>query len=318
MRGVRQQPARFAHLDDPSEMHHRDPTADVLDKPQVVGNEQKGQLQSHPQVEQQRDDLRLNRHVQRRHGFIGDDERRIQRQRSSNADTLALAAAELVGVAADVPRLETDQLEELDDARASLLDAADPMDAKRLLDDAADAHARVQRRVRILKHDLHVASRTTHTRRRERQHVLVPEVDLARARLDEAKSAASGGALAAAGLADEPEHLPFVNRETHIVDGLDDRRWTKHTVLADEMLCEPAHFEQRHQWVGSEAAARMPGTAASSWRVYSCDGARRICRTGPSSTMRPARMTATRSAISAMTPKSCVISSSARPSSAWS
>ena len=39
-------------------------------------------------------------------------------------------------------------------------------------------------------------------------------------------------------------------------------------------------------------------------------------RTGPSSTIRPAYITATRSAISATTPKSCVMSSSARPNRA--
>ena len=52
-----------------------------------------------------------------------------------------------------------------------------------------------------------------------------------------------------------------------------------------------------------------PGMQASSPRVYGCAGARNSAATGACSTMRPAYMTATRSAISAMTPRSCVMSS---------
>ena len=47
---------------------------------------------------------------------------------------------------------------------------------------------------------------------------------------------------------------------------------TEETVFPDEVLCQMPDVEQRHQRARFDAAARMPGTAASSWRVYSCDG----------------------------------------------
>ena len=65
------------------------------------------------QVEQQVDHLRLNRDVQGRDRLVRDDERRFERERPRQADALALPAAELVRIALEVRRIETDQAEEL-------------------------------------------------------------------------------------------------------------------------------------------------------------------------------------------------------------
>ena len=46
------------------------------------------------------EDLRLNRDVERRDGLVGDDELRIERERTREADPLALAAGELVRIEA--------------------------------------------------------------------------------------------------------------------------------------------------------------------------------------------------------------------------
>ena len=71
-------------------------------------------MQPRLQLQQQLHDLRLNRDVQRRHGFVGDDERRVERQRARDADALPLAAAELVRIARrGASALEPDQLEQL-------------------------------------------------------------------------------------------------------------------------------------------------------------------------------------------------------------
>jgi hypothetical protein len=67
----------------------------------------------------------------------------------------------------------------------------------------------------------------------------------------------------------------------------------------------------------SPPPAVPPGIDASSPLVYGCAGERRIDRTGPCSTMRPAYITATRSAVSAMTPRSCVMSSRPIPNSCF-
>src|SRR5439155_13453930 len=94
------------------------------------------------------------------------------------------------------------------------------MDDERLLDNLPRAHARVQRRIRILKHNLHVAPRFAHAPSRERQHVLASKPHRARGGLDEPQQTTSRRGLAAAGLADQPEHLTLLDAETHLVDRL--------------------------------------------------------------------------------------------------
>ena len=55
-------------------------------------NENVGEFKLLLQAHQQVQNLRLNRHVQRRDGFVADDELRAKGQRAGNADALALAA----------------------------------------------------------------------------------------------------------------------------------------------------------------------------------------------------------------------------------
>ena len=90
---------------------------------------------------------------------------------------------------------------------------------ERLLDDRADAHPRVERRVRILKDDLEVPARAAELAARQRAHVHVLDADLAGGRLDQPQQAAPGRRLAAAGLADQAERLARRDRERHVVDG---------------------------------------------------------------------------------------------------
>ena len=78
----------------------------MLDQPQVVRDEEVRQLQPLLQIHQQVDDLRLDRDVQRRDRLVGDDERRVERQRAREADALTLSAAELVRIAREMVRVE--------------------------------------------------------------------------------------------------------------------------------------------------------------------------------------------------------------------
>ena len=66
--------------------HHRE----------IVRDEQVGQAEPLLQVLQQVDDLRLDRHVERRDRLVADDELGLDGQRAGDADALALAAGELV------------------------------------------------------------------------------------------------------------------------------------------------------------------------------------------------------------------------------
>ena len=57
-------------------------------------------------------------------------------------------------------------------ARGSI---AEPVDDERLFDDLPRPHSWIQRGIRILKHDLHVAARLAHSRPRESQDVFAVE-----------------------------------------------------------------------------------------------------------------------------------------------
>ena len=92
--------------------------------------------------------------VERRHGLVGSDEVGVQRQRPREADALPLAAGELVRVPrARVRRRPT--ISSSSRTRASALVAREPVVGAAARHDAADAVARVQRRIRVLEDHLH-------------------------------------------------------------------------------------------------------------------------------------------------------------------
>src|SRR5205814_10476150 len=96
------------------------------------------------QLHQQIDDLRLYGHVERRHRFVGDDQRGVQRERARQTDALVLPAAELVRIAAQAIRIQADQLEQLADASQALRLRAQLVEDERLFDGLTDAHPRIK------------------------------------------------------------------------------------------------------------------------------------------------------------------------------
>ena len=71
----------------------------------------------------------------------------MKRGRTASArdpDALALAAAELVWIAARRVGRQADEGEKLVDARAALAAGAETVDRESLADDARDPHARIQ------------------------------------------------------------------------------------------------------------------------------------------------------------------------------
>ena len=72
---------------------------DVPHDREIVRDEEVGQAALALQRFQQIDDLALDRHVERRHRLVADDEFRFDRKRARNADALALAAGKLVRIA---------------------------------------------------------------------------------------------------------------------------------------------------------------------------------------------------------------------------
>ena len=100
-------------------LHHRDAAADLRGHAQVMRDEQHGQAEPRAQFLQQRQDLRLHRHIQRRDRLVGDQQFRLHRQRPGDADALALAAAEFVREALRGRRVELHQRQQLARAGAA-------------------------------------------------------------------------------------------------------------------------------------------------------------------------------------------------------
>src|SRR5690349_9292929 len=151
--------ARRRRLDDAAEIHHRNTAADVLDDRQVMGDKEKSETELLLQVLQQIDHLGLDRDVERRDRLVADDELRLHRERSRDADALTLPAGKFMRIAAHVIGLQPDGLEQADDALLELaLVLRQLMNDQGLADDGADAHARIERGVGILEDDLDVAA----------------------------------------------------------------------------------------------------------------------------------------------------------------
>jgi hypothetical protein len=187
---------------------------------EVVRDEQKRQAEPGLEVLQQVDDLGLDRHVERRHGLVGDDEFRIDRQGPRDADALALAARKLMGVTVCKIGLQPDHREQLADARRGLRSRGQPVDLQRFADDVADRHARVERGVRVLEDDLHLFAQRTQRGPAQAGDVAPIERDAAGRRVGQAQDHAAGGRLARARLADETQRFAAADVEVDAVDGL--------------------------------------------------------------------------------------------------
>src|SRR6516225_6093748 len=88
-----------AELDELSEIHDGDAMADLFDDGHVVRDEEIGQTLLRLQIHEEVEDLRANRHVEGRNGFVGDDQVGIGGEGPRDRDALALAAGELMRVA---------------------------------------------------------------------------------------------------------------------------------------------------------------------------------------------------------------------------
>ena len=85
--------------------------------------------------------------------------------------------------------------------------AVDLLDPQRLGDRGADGQAGIERRLRVLEDDLHLAPQRAHLLAAEAGDVDALELDRTGGRLDQAQHATPDGRLAAAALADQAEGL---------------------------------------------------------------------------------------------------------------
>ena len=176
-------------------------------------------------------DLRLNGHVQRRNGLVADDQLRLHRKSAGNADSLAAAAVEFVGIAVDKALSKTDGVHELEHAVFDLvLVRQDFIEPDGLGNDLVDRLLGVERGIRILEDDLHILAHVPHLGFRELGDILSFKEHLAGGRLNETKNGPARRGLAAAGLADQPQRLAALQVEADVVDRV------QHTVTGLEVF----------------------------------------------------------------------------------
>ena len=149
---------RGADLDQLAEVHDADPVADVAHDRQVVRDEQVGQPELLAQLDQEVEDLGLDRDVERADRLVADDELRLDGEGASDADALPLPAGELVRVAVPVVRVQPDQREELGDLGPGgpLLPRLWVSSGSPMMD--ATVIRGFRRGVRVLEDDLHPAA----------------------------------------------------------------------------------------------------------------------------------------------------------------
>jgi hypothetical protein len=154
---------RFKHrrdgagLDDLAGIHHRHPIAGIGDHRHVVGHQDHRQVQPMLEIAQHVEHLALHDHVERGDRFVGDHQRRLQRQRQCDRGALTHAAAELVREVGQAARVEPDQAHQF--LGAGLRDGAGQAAAvtKHLQHLRAEPLHRIERVHRGLRHEGHAA-----------------------------------------------------------------------------------------------------------------------------------------------------------------
>ena len=188
-----------------------------------MGHQNHAHRQRIAQIEDQLQDLVLNRHIKRRRGFIGQQQARVAGKRDGDHHALSHAPGELVRVFIQPPRRvrDADQIHQL--ARPRLAPGAVQIrvGAQVLVNLQADRQHRVQRRHRFLKdhRDLAATHRAQIARRQGQQIAPLPDHLAAcpGVQRQQTEDRAQRHAFARPGLAHQPHHLARHDAERHIV-----------------------------------------------------------------------------------------------------
>jgi hypothetical protein len=213
-------------------VHHQHAVGHLRHHAHVVGDEDHAHVHLVLQQADQLQDLRLDRHVQRRGRLVGDQERRLPRQRHRDHHSLAHAARELVRITVEhVTRLgDAHQLEHAQRFGPRLRRALALVLADRLGDLVARGEHRVQRGHRLLEdhRDIGAADAAHHPVGRagqvEQVAAAAPERhaavhDAPAAVLHQAHQRERGDRLARARLADDRQRLRAVHVERELTHG---------------------------------------------------------------------------------------------------
>ena len=221
------------------------------DDAEIVGDEDIGEAHLILQLLQEVEDLGLDGDIEGGDRFVGDDEIGLADEGACDADALALAAAEGMGVTAHDLGGEANETEGVGDAILKFCPPGQTHGAQGGADEFQDGHAGVEGGVRVLKDHAHVSAHLVELLVVELGHidateVWVAEEDGALGGGDGAQDHATGGCFAAAAFAHEPQSFAFVHLQADIVDGFDVADSALEEAAADwEVLLEIVDLKKR-------------------------------------------------------------------------
>jgi len=187
-----------------------DAVAHLADDGEVVADEEHGDAELVSDAVDEAQDLRLHRHVESGDRLVADEDARLRGERPGERDALTFAAREVARSLALVVRRQADAREQLGQMRSG-----PAADGEGLAQGVTDRHARVERRVGVLEHDL---DRARVARGEPASERCAGEQDLAVEVRVESGDAARDGRLARARLADDADDLRGVHLHVDIVD----------------------------------------------------------------------------------------------------
>jgi hypothetical protein len=121
--------------------------------------------------------LRLDGGIQRRYGFVTNDESRLDRKRARDADPLPLTAGEFVCFALAEPGIESHLAHQVANACLSSWASQQAMDDQRLSNSVVDRHSRIEAAVWILKNNLHFPPQPPQVGPTQTGHVAILEAN---------------------------------------------------------------------------------------------------------------------------------------------
>ena len=216
-------------LDDLPGAHHRHLVGHFRDHPEIVGDEQDRHPKFGLQAAHQIEDLRLNRHIERRGRLIGDQQRGLAHQRERDQHALPHAAGKLMGpgVVALGRARNLNEFKHLKHALAAAAGIEPLMHEQGFPDLIADWEKRIQRRHRLLEdhrdmaaaqppHRLRALIGQVHRRRVRIRHEPHPPCFNAGVVWQQAHQRQRGDRFPGTALPHEGERLPAPQLETRI------------------------------------------------------------------------------------------------------
>ena len=209
---------------------------------------------------QEVEDLRLNRHVERRCRLVRDEELRLARERHCDHYSLAHSAGELMWIVPDSRFRARDPhlVEKLDDPDVRFAGRHVEVGRERLANLPADGVYGVQARHGILKdHPDLLASHAAELSVRHLQEVASCEQRGASSHpsgsREDAQERERRDALPAAGLADDSERLSLPDRERDVIDCID------RPALGRELDAQSVDREERVRHGRAASGRELPG-----------------------------------------------------------